>query len=128
RKALDLLKSRHLTVLTDVGLDELTRLYERSHVLVHPSRYEGYCLPAAEAMVCGLPVVYHAGSGIDEVVGDQVGIPLDPSASPNDWAKAVFAAVDRGVTPDFLDTMKNHLSQMATWKDAAIALKSVYTG
>src|SRR6202034_3650135 len=45
--------------LTD---DELAGLYASCNCLVHPYRGEGFGLPIAEAMACGLPVIV-AGSG-----------------------------------------------------------------
>jgi glycosyltransferase involved in cell wall biosynthesis len=37
--------------------DEMPRLYAACDCLVHPYRAEGFCIPLAEAMACGLPVV-----------------------------------------------------------------------
>src|SRR5262249_49083189 len=37
--------------------EELARLYTACDCLVHPYRGEGFGLPVAEAMACGLPVV-----------------------------------------------------------------------
>ena len=37
--------------------DELAGLYTACHCLVHPYRGEGFCLPIAEAMAWGLPVI-----------------------------------------------------------------------
>jgi glycosyltransferase involved in cell wall biosynthesis len=53
------------TVIIDQDLDEcdLKALYAQGHVLVAPSRAEGYGLPLAEAMLSGLPVITTAWSG-----------------------------------------------------------------
>ncbi|MEM6458580.1 MAG: glycosyltransferase family 1 protein [Planctomycetota bacterium] len=51
----------------DATLDALRR---RAAVFVSPSRYEGFGLPAAEAMRDGLPVVCGGGGALPEVVGD----------------------------------------------------------
>lgn len=44
---------------------------------VFPSRFEGFGLPAAEAMACGTPVVASNCSSLPEVVGD-AGLLVDP--------------------------------------------------
>lgn len=50
--------------------DELVCEYARASVAVCPSLYEGFGLPAAEAMSCGVPLVCSAGGALPEVVGD----------------------------------------------------------
>src|SRR4030095_5831313 len=46
-----------------VETDELVRLYRRAAIVAVPSLYEGFGLPAAEAMACGAPVVARAAGG-----------------------------------------------------------------
>jgi glycosyltransferase involved in cell wall biosynthesis len=46
----------------DLPQSELPALYRAADALVVPYRGEGFCLPALEAMACGLPVV-HTGTG-----------------------------------------------------------------
>jgi alpha-1,3-rhamnosyl/mannosyltransferase len=51
-------------------VDALVPLLHRASALIVTSRYEGFGLPALEAMATGLPVVAFANSAIREVVGD----------------------------------------------------------
>ena len=48
----------------------LVELYRGAVALLVPSRAEGFCLPAAEAMACATPVVAYANSALVETVGD----------------------------------------------------------
>ena len=55
--------------VTGVTDDRIVELYAEAEVAVVPSLYEGFSLPAAEAMACGVPVVATTGGALPEVVG-----------------------------------------------------------
>lgn len=56
---------------------ELAYYYSSAALLCYPSLYEGFGLPALEAMACGCPVVTANSSSLPEVV-DEAGIMVDP--------------------------------------------------
>lgn len=56
---------------------ELRELYAESDLFLFPSLYEGFGLPALEAMAAGVPVVASSSSSLPEVVGD-AGVLFDP--------------------------------------------------
>ncbi|MEW5927537.1 MAG: glycosyltransferase family 1 protein [Gemmatimonadota bacterium] len=62
--------------------EELRSLYAGSEALLFPSLYEGFGLPALEAMAAGAPVVASDRSSLPEVVGDAglLAGPEDPAA------------------------------------------------
>ncbi|MGI9120764.1 MAG: glycosyltransferase family 4 protein [Acidimicrobiales bacterium] len=55
--------------VTAVSDDDLVRLYAEAEVAVVPSLYEGFSLPAVEAMSCGVAVVATTGGALPEVLG-----------------------------------------------------------
>jgi glycosyltransferase involved in cell wall biosynthesis len=74
--------------------DELVRLYNRAAVVVVPSRFEGFGLPAVEAMACGAPVVASAAGALREVVRAGGGGVLVPAADPEALAGSLNALLD----------------------------------
>jgi len=59
-----------ISVLDSVSDDELVYYYNCAYMFVLPSYYEGFGLPAIEAMACGCPVVTSNVSSLPEVGGD----------------------------------------------------------
>lgn len=57
--------------------EDLAVLYGGSRAVVLPSLWEGFGLPAAEAMACGVPVLHSTAGSLPEIVGD-AGIAFDP--------------------------------------------------
>ena len=66
-----------LRVLGFVPTDDLVTLFRGAIALVTPSLYEGFGLPAAQAMRTGTPVIASDRSSHPEVVGD-AGLLVDP--------------------------------------------------
>jgi glycosyltransferase involved in cell wall biosynthesis len=58
-----------VTFRHDLSDEEFVDLYATAEVAVVPSIYEGFSLPAVEAMACGVPLVATTGGAIPEVVG-----------------------------------------------------------
>jgi glycosyltransferase involved in cell wall biosynthesis len=57
---------RFVSGVTD---EEIVELYAEAELAVVPSLYEGFSLPAIEAMAAGVPLVATTGGAIPEVVG-----------------------------------------------------------
>ncbi|MCZ7542508.1 MAG: glycosyltransferase family 4 protein [Anaerolineae bacterium] len=74
-RALDL--TAHVRWLEDAPGADLPALYSGATALVMPSFYEGFGLPALEAMACGAPVVASNRASLPEVVGP-AGVLVNP--------------------------------------------------
>ena len=59
-----------VTFVSGVSDDRIYEMYSESELAVVPSLYEGFSLPAIEAMSCGIPVVSTTGGALPEVVGN----------------------------------------------------------
>jgi glycosyltransferase involved in cell wall biosynthesis len=70
-----------------VGEAELPLWYNVATAVVYPSRYEGFGLPALEAMRCGTPAITSTAEALREVVGD-AGLLVDPN-DVEGWASAM---------------------------------------
>jgi glycosyltransferase involved in cell wall biosynthesis len=109
----------HLIEFTGrIGHAEFVRQYAKASIAVIPSLYEGFGIPAGEAMACGVPVVSTTGGALPEVVGD-AGILVAPADSTA-MAKAIQNLFDH---PDHASRLGRkgfeRIQNQFTWKKAA---------
>ena len=81
--------------VSGVTEERIVELYAEAEVAVVPSLYEGFSLPAVEAMACGVPVVATTGGALPEVVGtDGIAARTVPPADPGALAVAILDLLD----------------------------------
>lgn len=77
---------------SDLSREELATEFRTATIAVTPSLYEGFGLPAAEAMSCGTPVIVTDGGALPEVAGD-AGL-IVPKGDPVALAAAISGLLD----------------------------------
>ncbi len=60
----------NIRFVSGIATAEMVRYYAEASIAVVPSIYEGFGLPAGEAMACGVPVISTNGGALPEVVGE----------------------------------------------------------
>ena len=109
-----------------VDTAELVRLYRTATLLAVPSTYEGFGLPAAEAMSCGAPVVSTTAGALPEVVGD-AGL-LVPPADPAALAAAIAQLLDDPAKRAALGALaRQRILEKFNWHGAAKRTADVYS-
>lgn len=105
--------------------EELAQYYSAARIAVVPSLYEGFGLPAAEAMACGTPVIATAGGALPEVVGD-AGI-LVPPRSADALAAAIRQLLnDEQAQQRMGEAGITRVAERFSWQQAARATLDVY--
>lgn len=81
--------------VSGVSTERIVELYAEAEVAVVPSLYEGFSLPAVEAMACAVPLVATTGGAVPEVVGthEETGL-LVPPGDPGALAAMLARALD----------------------------------
>jgi MMP alpha-(1->4)-mannosyltransferase len=114
--------------VSGISDQELARLYGEAEVAVVPSLYEGFSLPAIEAMSCGVAVVATTGGALPEVVGadGETGLLVPP-----DDAGALALAIarlldDRALRARLGAAGRERVVQRFTWQVTASGTAACY--
>ncbi|WP_428820916.1 glycosyltransferase family 4 protein [Microbulbifer sp. MCCC 1A16149] len=104
---------------------EMVEHYAASGMVVCPSLYEGFGLPAGEAMACGVPVISSDGGALPEVVGD-AGIVV-PAGDSGALARAIEQLLgDNALRESLAAAGRKRIEEQFSWRVAASHLVSYY--
>ncbi|WKZ65153.1 MAG: glycosyltransferase family 1 protein [Flavobacteriales bacterium] len=103
-----------------LGQDELHKALGAAHALAFISYFEGFGIPVAEAMRCGVPVVAAETSCLPEVAGDAAHY-CDPFSVAS-ISRALYEVWGDGALCDQLRRAGLKRSERYTWEKAAEAL------
>jgi alpha-1,3-rhamnosyl/mannosyltransferase len=107
-----------------ISAADIAGLYRAAAVVAVPSRYEGFGLPAAEAMAYGAPLVAAAATALPEVVGD-AGVLVDPDDVAG-WASAINDLLEHPRQRDRLAAAGRKRVERFSWAANAAAHADLY--
>ena len=107
-----------------ISAADVAGLYRAASVVAVPSRYEGFGLPAVEAMAYGVPLVAAAATALPEVVGD-AGCLVEPDDVAG-WATAISALLADPRERSRLAAIGAERGARFTWSANAAALADLY--
>jgi glycosyltransferase involved in cell wall biosynthesis len=111
-----------------VSDDRMVELYAQAQVAVVPSLYEGFSLPAVEALACGVPLVATTGGALPEVVGrDGATGMLVPPGDAGALAIAIRTLLDEPeLAARLSEAGRKRILESFTWKACAQATAEHY--
>ena len=102
----------------------LAKLYQGARLFALPSLYEGFGLPALEALACGVPVLASSGGSLPEVVGE-AGLLLEPT-DPDAWAAAMERVLTDPGEESRLHALGPEQAANFSWHKAAVQTWHLY--
>jgi glycosyltransferase involved in cell wall biosynthesis len=111
----------HIEFVSGVSDERIVELYAEAEMAVVPSLYEGFSLPAIEAMCTGTPLVATDGGALPEVTGTDGDTVLQCPAGDKD---ALAATIARGLDDAELrarigEAGRQRVLERWTWKKCA---------
>jgi glycosyltransferase involved in cell wall biosynthesis len=104
---------KEIIICGKLNKNDYLSVIKQCHCFVMPSRAEGFCIPALEAMALGLPVIHASNTGMDDF---SYGIKVMSRMTP------CFGAVD---TIPFLDNAHSDWSEIDI-RSLMIAMRNYY--
>lgn len=117
-----------VTFITGVPEQRIIELYSESEVAVVPSLYEGFSLPAIEAMSCGVPLVATTGGALPEVVGadNDTALVVPPGDSDALAARIRTALDDAELRARIGAAGRQRVIDRWTWRHTAVGTVEQY--
>ena len=116
----------HIKCVTGISTEQLVEYYAEAQAVIVPSVYEGFGLPAGEAMACGAPVISTDGGALPEVVGDAgVTVPVKDSAAIAAAVKELFEDEDK--RQQLANAGRKRIEELFCWQRAAQQMTGYYS-
>jgi len=115
-----------VTFRNQIETSELIKLYRSATLVAVPSTYEGFGIPAAEAMSCGAPLVSTTAGALPEVVGD-AGILIPPADSAALTAAIAQLMESPAKRAEYSILGRKRILEKFNWSNAARLTAEVYS-
>ncbi len=118
---------RFVEYIPRLSTDELVRLYNSAQILVSPSLYEGFGLPAAEAMACGTAVIATTAGAFPEFIEDgRTGVLVPPGDADALVAAIKSLLADPARCTRMGAAASDHIRANFTWERTARLTQGLY--
>jgi glycosyltransferase involved in cell wall biosynthesis len=123
----DLLAAGRLELYSQISDGALQRLYAEADILIHPSWYEGFCLPAAEALAAGVPLLYQKGTAIEEFAPSALSVGIGVGETSLDaWISGVTQLRQIKYEQKFQENLGVFRRNARSWDHAAREMREIY--
>lgn len=117
--------AKKVQFVSGIETSEMVRLYSEATLAISPSIYEGFGLPAGEAMACGVPLISSDGGALPEIVGD-AGVVV-PAGDVQSLEKAIGDLLqDPGKRAELGREGRTRILEKFSWAVAAEKMTAYY--
>lgn len=117
--------SDHVQFQSGISTQALVEEYARATIAIVPSLYEGFGLPAGEAMACEVPLIATTGGALPEITGDAAYC-IEPGNS-NQLANAIRELLHNNEQRQRLGQLgRQRIIKHFSWQVAATAFVEYY--
>lgn len=124
RQLIHLLGIQNVSSQINLPDREMVSAYAHAEIFVFPSQFEGFGLPALEAMACGVPTVLAAATSLPEVGGDAA--EYFKPGDPDDLELVLSKLLNNDDRRRELQSKGLARAQQFTWKKTAEETALVY--
>ncbi|GAA6167017.1 glycosyltransferase family 4 protein [Sessilibacter corallicola] len=116
---------KYITFRSNISTQELVKLYNSSCVAVTPSLYEGFGLPAAEAMACATAVITTDAGALPEIVGNAGKIVA--AGDEHQLSLAIEELLTNTAKRHYLEVAgRKRIEQHFSWHNCALEFSKLY--
>lgn len=117
--------AKHIQFVHGISTNELVKHYAESSIAIVPSVYEGFGLPAGEAMACAVPLIATNGGALPEVVG-HAGVTVAIKDTAAMAAAIEGLLLNEKARKNYAKLGRKHIEENFSWAQAAKEMTALY--